>query len=499
MAMSYIPVVREQPFLMPPDVRDWLGEDHLVWFVIDMVAALDTSVFHEGRQLGGVGRRGYDPDMLLALLVYAYANGERSSRRIEQACELDVACRVVCANLKPDHTVIARFRAENEEAFRELFSQVVVLCVSGGMGGLGVLAVDGTKIEADASRLSNRTRDQIAAEVDRIVDEAKQTDAEEDELFGDRRGDELPEEWANPGGRVERLRRALDQLDSESAETVAESGTEKRVMRARRRLAEVRAGQQAKVDSHNQALVEGKRSVGRPPHPVEEHWAVHKASQQLAKAEAAHIRAVQRAGRTKRGHQRRVNITDPDSRLMRSKGAWVQGYNAQAGFTEDGIAVSALVTSQVSDVASLHPLIDQARKLTEATDHHRKVGVVVADAGFWSEDNITGHDPNDPENPELLIPPKDFDTQTRLPPQTAPSEEASAAEKMRYRLSTPEGRTLYQRRSALAEGPFGHLKTRFGFTRFSRRGLTAVNSEWHLILTVRNLVKLHRSITPAAG
>lgn len=498
MALSYVPVDRDQPFLMPPDMREWLPEGHLVWFVIDAVAALDTSAFHEGRRLGGVGRRGYDPDMLLALLIYAYANGERSSRRIEQLCELDVACRVICSNLCPDHTVIARFRAENEEAFRELFAQVVGLCVSEGLGGLGVLAVDGTKIEADASRLSNRTRDRITEEVDQILDEAKRTDAEEDEKFGDRRGDELPAEWANPDGRVERLRKALDQIDAGTAEAVAGSGTAERVAEAESHLEQVRARQQAKVDAHDQKVASGTKPKGRPPLGVEEHSSVRDAKTRLAAAEAAHAKAVKRAKETKRGHQRRANTTDPDSRLMRSKGAWVQGYNAQAAVTEDGIVVAATVINHVSDAAQLHPLIDQAQNLLDAAGSRNRIETVVADAGYWSEDNIEANDhPSREPSPTLLIPPRGFNIrQTDDTPGLPHSDDTNAAVRMRHRLTTDEGRNTYAKRASQAESTFGHLKTRFGFTRFSRRGLTAANSEWHLALAVRNLVKLHKTLAP---
>jgi len=501
MALSYVPVDRDQAFLMPPDMSDWLGEDHLAWFVVDTVAAIDTSGFHRGRQLGGVGRRGYDPDMLLALLVYAYANGERSSRRIERLCETDVACRVICANLKPDHTVIARFRAENEEAFRVLFSQVVELCVSAGMAGLGVLAVDGTKVEADASRLSNRTRDQIASEVDRIVDEAKRVDAEEDDVYGEGRGDELASVWVEREGRVERLRRALDQLDSAAAESLEESGTGQRVAKAKTRLERVRAVQQAKVDAYDHEKSEGKRPRGQPPRPVEEYSAVKEARQRLVNAEAAHVRASERAEQTRRGHRRKANTTDPESRLMRSKGAWIQAYNAQAGFSEDGIAVAAGVTNQVSDAGMLHPIIDQARQLTAGDACPGQISAVVADTGYWNENSMPDpEDPDDSQTPMLLVPPRGFNPRDNTDNDPGPPpDNASAAKKMRWRLSSTEGKTLYAKRAAQAEGPFGHLKTRFGFTRFSRRGLTAADSEWHLILAVRNRVKLHQQTATASS
>jgi transposase len=493
MANSYVAVERDQPFLMPPDMREWLPEDHLAWFVLDTVAALDTSMFHRGRVLGGVGRRGYDPDMLLALLIYAYANGQRSSRRIERLCMVDVACRVICGNLAPDHTAIARFRAEHDDAFKALFAMVLELCVGAGMGGLGTLAIDGTKIEANASRVSNRTREAIAAEVARVVDEAERADAAEDELLGDARGDELPAQWRGRNGRVERLRRALDQLDAETQQRLEESGTAKRVTRARVGLAEIRAQQQAKVAAFERAVAAGQRPRGKAPTPVDQYCWTRRAQQRLAAAEAAHAEAMKRATRTARGHARKANVTDPDSRLMRSKGAWVQAYNAQAAVAEDGVVVAAAVSHEVTDAALLLPMIDQAQRLTAAAGSDQRIGSVVADAGYWSNDNVIACAATEDHSPPLFIPPRDFNPRRDGDPaKPAPSDNASAAEKMRHRLSSPEGKAIYAKRSPQAEGPFGHLKSAFGFTKFSRRGHDAADSEWHFILAVRNLTMLHR-------
>lgn len=169
MARSYRPVIRDQEFLLPPNMADWLPEDHLVWFVLDVVDQLDTTVFHAGRRTGGVGRQGYDPDMLLALLVYAYAVGERSSRRIERLCVDHVAFRVLCGQDGPDHSTIARFRAEHEEGFADLFAQVLQLCAAAGMVKVGVVSIDGTKIAANASKGANRSRDAVREEARRIA------------------------------------------------------------------------------------------------------------------------------------------------------------------------------------------------------------------------------------------------------------------------------------------------------------------------------------------
>src|SRR5690242_18522913 len=184
MARSYRPVVRDQEFLLPPNMADWLAADHLVWFVLDVVARLDTSALHAARRTGGVGRAGYDPDMLLALMIYAYATGQRSSRRIEQLCVDHVAYRVVCAQDPPDHTTIARFRAAHDEASIHMLAQVLRLCAQAGMVQVGVIAIDGTKIAANASKSANRSPQWVAEQARRIAEdvlsEAEAVDAAED-------------------------------------------------------------------------------------------------------------------------------------------------------------------------------------------------------------------------------------------------------------------------------------------------------------------------------
>src|SRR6266545_4603721 len=180
-ARSYRPVDRDQAFLLPPLMTEWLPEDHLAWFLIDVVAAMDTTAFHAGRARTKTdrGRAGFDPDMLVTLLLYGYAHRVHSSRQIERLCTVDVAFRVICAQDAPDHTTIARFRADHEAAFTDLFEQVLIVCAKAGLGRVGVIAVDGTKIAANASVDANRTEDRLRAEVERIVAAAAKTDAAE--------------------------------------------------------------------------------------------------------------------------------------------------------------------------------------------------------------------------------------------------------------------------------------------------------------------------------
>jgi transposase len=189
MAPNFIGCDREQEFLLPPSLRDWLPEDHLAWFVIDAVATMDVAAFEAAYRVDGHGRPAHDPAMMVALLLYAYATGERSSRRIERRCVEDVATRVICANLAPDHTTIARFRQRHETALADLFGAVLALCADAGLVQVGVVAIDGTKVHANASQHATRDYEQIARE---ILEQAAEIDALEDERFGERRGDELP-------------------------------------------------------------------------------------------------------------------------------------------------------------------------------------------------------------------------------------------------------------------------------------------------------------------
>src|SRR5512133_1481267 len=193
MSQSFIACDREQAFLMPPDLRDWLPEGHFAWFVLDAVAAMELGEFYAAYREDGRSRPAYEPSMMVALLLYAYARGVRSSRVIERACVEDVAFRVVAAQQRPDHATIARFIERHETAMAGLFGEVLLLCARSGLARVGDIAIDGTKVHANASRDANVDYEQLARE---IIEEAKAIDAAEDELYGDRRGDELPEELA---------------------------------------------------------------------------------------------------------------------------------------------------------------------------------------------------------------------------------------------------------------------------------------------------------------
>ena len=190
MGQNFISCDRDQSFLMPPDVRDWLPDDHLTWFVIDAVAVMDLDAFYAAYRADGHGRPAYEPAMMIALLLYGWSRGVRSSRAIERACVEDVACRVIAAQRRPDHATIARFVERHQQPLGELFGQVLTLCADAGLATVGVIAVDGTKVAGNASRDRTLSYEQLAKV---IVDEQLATDQAQSDRFGERRGDELPE------------------------------------------------------------------------------------------------------------------------------------------------------------------------------------------------------------------------------------------------------------------------------------------------------------------
>lgn len=455
MARGYLSADRDQVLLLPPDMREWLPSDHLVWLILDAVAAVDTAAFHAGRRTGGVGRAGWDPDVLLALLLYCYCEGERSSRRIEQRCVTDVACRVITADRVPDHTVIARFREGHDAAFKSLFGQVLALCASAGMARVGTVALDGTKIDASASRMANRSRDQLRDEAVRIVEQARDVDAGEDRLFGDRRGDELAGAAQPSGDRVARLRRCLDELDAHPARQAKIEVAQRRVERGR-----------AAVQRERQRVAAQRDGTGHDG-PKASAATIRRAEEQLTRAEAVLDVAQRSQPITERGTAVTRNTTDPDSRTLRSQGAWVQGYNAQAAVSEDGVIVACDVINDASDVLAFEPMLQRVDQTCEAAGLTEGVGTLVADAGYASEHTLTC------PGPDRLI---------ALPDP----HRSDAAQAMRERLETPQGKAIYRKR-LIVEAAFGDIKHNQRFRAFSRRGIDAVQAEWSLVCTARNL------------
>jgi transposase len=549
MAFDYRPVDRDQAFLFPPDVRDWLPAGHLAWFVLDVVAGLDTSSLHARHPNAGVGRRAYDPEMLFALLVYAYCCGARSSRRVEALCEVDVAYRVVTANQFPDHSTIARFRQGHEAEARRLFTQVLELCERAGMVNLGVVAVDGTKMAANASAKANRTRRQIEQEVAQIFAEAEATDAAEDRLFGPARGDELPEGLRERKGRAARLQAILAELEARPAvparppAQVGDGAKDKRDRaRAGRALARAEAGLahvEAEMASPGSKLARAEAALAeaiaqadeiearrhnrggprKTPHGKKAAQRRATRDRQVALSQRRHARALARAekararvaqlrargaGRAAQAQARvaksseqadeaRVNLTDPGSRLMKSPRGWVQGYNAQAAVAQSGVIIATAVNCEHSDTANCVPMMAAVRANLEAVGAKGKVGTMLFDAGYLSEGNLVAPGP-----PRLIATAKSYKLRRAAKEngyrQGEPPVGARPVQAMEHRLLTEEGGRLYSMRQHVVEPVFGHTKHNRGFRRFMRRGQAAASSEWDLITATHNLLKLHRHI-----
>ena len=505
MACCYRPVDRDQRFLLPPDMADWLPEGHLVWLVLDVVERVDTSGLHEAYRLGGVGRRAYDPDMLLGLLIYAYCTGVRSSRQIERLCSVDVAFRVICANDGPDHSTIARFRQVHERVARQLFVDVLAICARVGVARVGVVAVDGTKVAGSGSMRANRTRAQLEAEVAGLFASAEQTDSEEDDRFGSGRGDDLPVELGRRERRRVRLdaalaeieaeeqaRRAVDAVDEEANRARLDGGRgpvrrELQVARAETILARVRVEETARREQVRARVT--ARGHKMPPirgaHP--EGFRVARAEAQLARVKA---RAAAEAGRKTVRQRRRerepiVNVTDPDSRVMPVVGGWVQGYNAQMAVTTSGVVVAAEISQNPSDAPACVPMMAATQACVADSGIEDKVAIMLFDAGYFSIRNLTAPGPD-----RLIATTKKHKLEHMPATAGAPPETAGPVAAMEHRLRTPEGAALYKKRQSSVEPVFGHTKHNRRFDRFSRRGLRAVNAEWKLIATAHNITKL---------
>ena len=544
MAKGYRPVRRDQPFLLPPDMREWLPEDHPVWLVIEAVGDhLDTSALHALRHTGGPGTAGYDPDMLVSLLMWAYANGVTSSRRIEQRCVTDVAFRVVCGGNFPDHVTVARFRAALPGVVERLFAEVLVLCAKLGMGKLGVVTLDGTKIAASASKAANRTEEALRKLSAETVAAHAATDAAEDELFGEgRRGDEVPADAVNPATRDERIARALAELEAERQ--AGEAGREAQaraylgavesgeppagpppaaaaVAAAQLRLDRAVAEQQAKVAAWQaQRAAEDAAGIkrkpgGRKPFPPQAHAGVAKARAALERAKARAAEAERKAAaKTEPGPVR--NITDPDSRLMPLRGGgFLQGYNPQNVVSEDTLIIATELTQDTTDTEWFEPMLRAAEDAAaQITAHHPAppsggtaasedgIGLFLADAGYCSEHNLTTAGPD-----RLIATGKHRDLEhAAVGAGTGPHGHGEATVAMAARLATPEGITAYRQRGHIAETPHGHLKHNMRFRQLSVRGKPKASAEWRFACTVHNLVKAittghltHQALTALAS
>jgi transposase len=430
---------RDQPMLMPVDMQDWLPEDDLVFVVLDAVATLDLGAFRRSYRADGHGRAAYDPEMMIALLLYGYCQGERSSRVIEQRCVRDVAYRLIVGRLHPDHATIARFRARHEQALGELFSQVLRLLAAEGMVSLGKLSLDGTKLAGNAAHAANHTLPQI----EKLLAEAAETDAAEDAELGDRAQPAMPQALARQAERRQRLARARDRLAAED--------------QARR------DAQRAKVEAWEAAAAARERRGRRP---------------------AAEPPQANRAGT-----EPRANLTDPDVRIMRSKKGYVCGYNGQLVVTDRQVIVGVMLSQHPVDRTLLHPLLDTCRQQLTEAGIAPKLRTVLADAGYSSEENFIR---GEQQKLRLLVPlRKDPNLHPNQPPRKRAATTLPATVRAGRRMRHHRGKADYKLRGQTVEPVVGQIKTCQKLTMMSRRGITACSSEWLLVATAHNLRKLH--------
>jgi transposase len=529
MAKGYRPVPRDQAFLLPPDMRDWLPPGHPVHLVIEVVDRhLDTGAVHAGRRTGGAGAAGYDPDMLTALLVWAYANRVTSSRRIEGLCRTDIAFRIICAGDVPDHVTIARFRAGLGAAAGALFDQVLMLCARLGMGQLGLVTLDGMKIAASASVSANRTEETLRKLAAQIAADHAAADAAEDALFGPAsRGDEVPAGLADPRTRAERITAALAGLEAdrkaaeaqrdqqEAAYLAAVAGGQPGagkgarpaavdVAAAQLRLDQLTAAQQAKIEDWERRNAEKVAATGaglrsRRPVPAGEHSRVQRAAAGVdrarARTAAAERKAAEKAA-ARKGPGPVRNITDPHSRLMHVRGGgFIQGYNTQNVTSEDGLIIATELTASPTDVAWFEPMAgaaqDAAARITAcrpaSPDADGQIGLLLADAGYLSEHNLTLDGPD-----RLIATGKQHHVEqaaTGREPAGGWHRTGPATTAMAARLATSEGITAYRHRGHIGERPHGHIKHNMAFRQLSVRGIPRAAAEWNLACAVHNLFK----------
>jgi transposase len=458
MGKTFRPYDMSQLLLLPPDLRQWLPDNHLALYVSDIVEQLDLSAILKVYEEGDArGRPPYHPQMMVKLLLYGYCVGKLSSRKLEQASYDDVGFRVLSGNQQPDHASIAEFRKRHLPELARLFVQVLQLCERAGLVKLGHVAIDGTKIKANASKYQTMTyaglteaEQKLAATVARLLAEAERVDEAEDELYGpDKRGDELPEELRDRESRLRRIRELKADLEREArqaAEQQAAAAKEQNEERLRK------AKERGKKPGRLAAVPDPEQAVPRP--------------------------------------KARRNFTDIESRMMKdhASNTFVQGYNAQLGVDAQAqIIVAATVVQAGNDQQQLVPVL-----LCVKQNLGQLPASVSADAGYFSAAAVTAEEiktvavhvpPNAPE-------PQACEYAAPLP------ENATVQERMWQRLKSKEGAAIYNQRKAIVEPVFAYLKHVRGFRQFLLRGQARVEAEWLLMCLTHNLLKMFRAQQP---
>jgi transposase len=441
----------EQLLLLPQNMKEWLPESDLVYFIMDVVRSLDLSPLYQSYDNARGGQPPYSPTMMVSLLIYAYCIGVYSSRKIEQATYHAITFRVLSSDQHPDHDTIAEFRRRHLKALAELFITVLALCQKAGLVKLGHVSFDGSKVRANASRhkaMSYRHMEKKAAElkeeVDRLLYQAESVDAEEDALYGKgTREDELPKELRFKESRLRKIEEAKRALEEEAR------------LEGR--------GKRAEYEAKKEAWDKKSGRRGRAPKEPSE----------------------------KPDPKKQRNFTDPESRIMPADGKhnFIQGYNCQAAVDEKAqIIVASRVTQDTNEKQQLKPVLE---KLEENTNGE-KPKVVSTDSGYFSESNCTLLESREIDG--YIATGKQKHGETVLPPPRGRIPyQATIKERMSRKLRTKRGRSTYAKRKHIVEPVFGQIKQVRGFRQFSLRGLVKCQYEWDLVCLTHNLLKLFRS------
>jgi transposase len=444
MSKQFRPWNPDQSFLFPPAPRDWLPENHLVSFLLDVVPQMDLQPILQPYQAEERGQPPYHPTMLVTLLLYGYATGTFSSRRLMARCETDVAFRVIVGEDIPDFRTISDFRKRQLAALEGLFVDVLKLCAKAGLVKVGRIALDGSKVKANASRHKAMSYDYMLKEEQRLKQEirsllaqAAEADQTEDKTYGrDRRGDELPEELTRRQSRLQKIREAKAALEAEARE-------------------------QARAEEAERQR-QGKPPLGKDP--------------EQAKPEP----------------KAQYNFTDPESQIMKvSNKGWDQCINAEVVVNEQQIIVAADVTDEANDKKQVQPMVEQMKQNLVAVGVTEKVKEMVADSGFYSEANVAYLE-GEGIDPYIATERLKHHEQMPAAPRGRCPQGLTAKQRMARKLRTKRGRERYARRKALVEPVFGQIKHGRGFRQLLLRGRKKMRAEWRLVSLTHNLLKLWR-------
>jgi transposase len=518
---QYRPWNPAQSFLLPPSPMDWLPGEHLAYFILDVVQELDLGAIEGKVQAKDHrGTRPHAPQMMVALLLYSYCVGVYSSRKIALGTYENVAMRVIAGGTHPHFTTINQFRQQHLEHMKELFGQGLKLCSRAGLVKLGHVALDGTKIAANASKHKAMSYERMQQEEERLQTEielmmarAEKTDAEEDARYGAQNADEIPEELRRRESRLAKIREAKRELELDAARARAEVLEERAAKHAKKAASEeesaserkraanraAKSAEQARVlrDRVKEMNAEDEEPAATPDNeekPTPDEQDKRGEDKDEDGSESASKLPEHRVPTLPDGTPRPTaqhNFTDPDSKIMVSQKAFVQAYNAQAMVEESSqVILAPAVSNQAPDNQYLEPMLERTHEYTGQNPDK-----MSADAGYFSLENVKkseerGIDPYIAAGRKSPISETQADNEQQKQPMTP---EGKARQKMQEKLASDAGRAVYSRRKAIVEPVFGQIKEARGFRRFSFRGLSKVRAEWFMVCLCHNLLKLFRS------